>query len=117
MDNKSGGSIADRMRPLQDSGLAIAATKQFSRDSPSPLPSPPMSPEASHNRDSQPSPPSTSTSSSSVLASPTSASTWRSTIPSRRPIVHPLSVGSSDPDRMRSQQNAGLATTKRFSRD
>jgi ubiquitin carboxyl-terminal hydrolase 8 len=87
---KSGGSIADRMRSLQDAGLTVSTTKRFLNSN---LPTPPKSPEIDrHNRNASfglPSPPNQST----ILAPVTPISST----PSPHAFVSPSTLGPPSP--------------------
>ncbi|TFK29579.1 cysteine proteinase [Coprinopsis marcescibilis] len=83
VDTKSGGSIADRVRALQDNGMAVGPSKRFSREVVN-LPTPPHSPARI----------TTSTSASitsSIVVPPTPVS------PSPHTLVSPSSFGPPSP--------------------
>lgn len=65
---KPGGSVADRIRALQDNGLSVGTNKRFSREVTN-LPTPPTSPGRSSNHNGNP-----SVSSSLIPSTPTSPS-------------------------------------------
>ncbi|RDB15347.1 Ubiquitin carboxyl-terminal hydrolase 8 [Hypsizygus marmoreus] len=83
---KSGGSIADRLKALQDHGLAVGTSKRFSRNISELNPPPPSS--------SQPQPISTRLSTQSLKVSPSPST---SSAPSPHALVSPSSLGPPSP--------------------
>lgn len=93
---KSGGSIADRMKSLQDAGLSVSTTKRFSRDL-SPTSNAMSRASSSHGHTNVSSPPPSHTNFHSISTNPTESSAHSFVAPSSLGPPSPTSSSSSPP--------------------